>query len=101
MKRSDDLLPSLAPLLLPRTATTHETISDDDDDVDGDGGGEGGRSVHAAVAGVVVSLPTGPVRRVFLRHLDATAAAVVEPRQLEVPAGKEKTKHFHFFMKNC
>lgn len=38
-------------------------------------------------------LPTGSVRRVLLRHLDAASAPVVKPRQLEVPEDKKWLKH--------
>lgn len=39
-----------------------------------------------------VSLPTGSVRRVLLRHLDAAAASVVQPRQIKVPEDENKFK---------
>lgn len=48
----------------------------------------------SAVNATQVLLPTGPVRRVFFRHLDATSASVIKPWQLKVPG--EKNKHFTF-----
>lgn len=85
--------PTDPPLWLHPTPTT----TDETDEAFSDDGVErrlSGRSRRGR------SLPTGPVRSVFLRHLDATPAPVVQPRQLKVPAGKKKTAHFIWMTKN-